>query len=442
MKRSTKLLIGSSLAFLAISFCLNVVFLGKAMAPSAHAGRIRLQGRSELGLLEHVFRGIQQHYVDADKAKDREALLHGGVEGMIRALDDPYSRFMPPEAFTEMRTESSGEFGGLGIVIGMREGRVTVISPMADTPAYRKGVQAGDIVVRVDDEPIEGMGLSEVVDILRGKVGTKVKVTLFRPSVRKLIPVEIVRAKIPLPSVRSAYFEGDIGYAYAPGFTNRTAQDLEEAIEGFEARGMKGFVLDLRSNPGGLLDAAVAVSKLFLAKGKIVSVRDRQGQENTFTSFRARFRPWPLVVLINEGSASASEIVAGAVKDNGRGLLLGAKTFGKGSVQTVVTLRDGSAMALTTAYYYTPSGALIHKKGIPPDIPVSAKPLSTDEILELRNLRARLFSEPSLEERDAMDPDQVYAELSQLDPQLREAVEVVRGSLALSQLAGDGRPGR
>ncbi len=433
MSRIARLLLTTSCIFLAFSFALNLFFLGSSVN-QAHAGKLQLSFQRDLDLVQRVFRGIQEHYVEPEIAKDKTALIHGGVEGMIRALKDPYSRFMPPEGFDDMKTESAGEFGGLGIVIGVRDERVTVIAPIADTPADKQGVLAGDIIVRVDGEPIDNLDLQAVVDLLRGKVGTPVEVTFFRPATRKLITVKIVRAKIPLPSVRSAMLPGGIGYCYAPGFTQKTAPDLQAQLEGFEAKGMKGFILDLRSNPGGLLEAAVAMSKLFLDKGKIVSVKDRAGTENSFMSYRSPLKPWPMVVLINEGSASASEIVAAAIRENERGVLLGGRTFGKGSVQTVIPLQDGSAMALTTAYYYTPSGKLIHKKGIPPDIAVDARPLSTEELIELRELRGQLFAEPSLERKEVLPVEKIVERLAELDSQLGEALGILGGGFRLSTL--------
>jgi carboxyl-terminal processing protease len=418
---------------------MNVLFLTVGVG-RAHAGKIRLRSHRELDLLSKVFQTIRKNYVDKDKAKDQTSLIYGGVEGMIKALDDPYTRFMRPRPFTEMKTESKGEFGGLGIVIGMRDGHVTVISPMAGTPAYKKGVQAADIIVKVNGETVEDLTLNQVVDLLRGKVNTKVEVTFFRPSLRKLIPIEIIRANIPLPGVRSVMLPGRIGYAYAPSFGQKTAVELEKAISSWEKDGLKGFILDLRSNPGGLLDAAVSVGRIFLGPSTIVSVRNRDGAEMTYKSFRRRHQRWPLVVLIDEGSASASEIVAGAVRDNHRGVLVGAKSFGKGSVQTVLPFVDGSAMALTTAYYYTPSGELIHKKGIQPHISVPMKPLTTDKLIELRQMRARLMEEPSLDPKaKKMSTSEVYETLAPLDPQLSAAVNLIQGASLISAVQGKGR---
>lgn len=434
MKRSTKLLLSTSLTFLFLSLGLNVLVLTVGVG-KAHAGKIRLRSNRELDLLYKVYQAIRENYVDRDKAKDKTALIHSGVEGMVRGLDDPYTRFMRPQGFSDMKTESKGEFGGLGIVIGMRDGHVTVISPMAGTPAYEKGVQAADIIVKVNGEPVDDLDLNQVVDLLRGKIGTKVEVTFFRPSLRKLFPVEIIRAKIPLPGVRAVMLPGRIGYAYAPSFAQKTAAELEKAIDQWEKEGLAGFVLDLRSNPGGLLDAAVSVGRIFLGPSTIVSVRNRAGAEMTYKSFRRRHDPWPMVVLIDEGSASASEIVAGAIRDNQRGLLVGSKSFGKGSVQTVLPMADGSALALTTAYYYTPSGELIHKKGIQPDISVSMKPLTTDELIELRQMRARLMEEPSLDQKaEKMTTAEIYQTLAPLDPQLSAAVELLRGSRRIQSL--------
>jgi carboxyl-terminal processing protease len=440
MKRTTKIFLSTSLACLAVSFAVNVGVL-LLWSADASAGKIRLRQNRELDLVDRVYRAIREQYVEKEKARDETALIHGGVEGMLKALDDPYTRFMRPQNYSEMRTESKGEFGGLGIVIGMRDGHVTVISPMSGTPAYKKGVQAGDLIVKINGEPVEGLSLNQVVEQLRGKVGTKVEVTLFRPSLRQLIPVEITRAKIPLPGVRTALLPGNVGYAYAPSFTEKTALEIEEALSGWEKEDLAGFILDLRSNPGGLLDAAVAVCQIFLGPGTIVSVKNRVGTEKKFQTFERKHGNWPLVVLIDEGSASASEIVAGAIRDQNRGLLLGKKSFGKGSVQTVIPLVDGSALALTTAYYYTPSGELIHKKGIEPHISVQLRPLTTDEVIKLRTTRSRLLGEPTLDEdgkeQEPLSTAEVFTQLKPLDAQLAAAHELLTQAGLVRELEAD-----
>lgn len=424
MTRPTKFFLCTALICLGLSMVTN---LGQLLyATRAEAGRIRLSPGRRLNLIQRVFQTIQEQYVEGEKARDETALIHGGVEGMLKALDDPYTRFMKPQNYSEMRTESKGEFGGLGIVIGVREGHVTVISPIAGTPAYEKGVQAGDLIVKINGEPVDDLSLNQVVDQLRGKVGTDVEVTFFRPGLRKLLPITITRANIPLPGVRSTLLAGGIGYAYAPSFTEKTAEEIEAAITGWEKGELNGFILDLRSNPGGLLDAAIGVCQIFLGPGTIVSVKNRAGTEKRFKTYNKPHGDWPLVVLIDEGSASASEIVAGAIRDNKRGLLLGTKSFGKGSVQTVLPLVDGSALALTTAYYYTPAGELIHKKGIKPHVSVSLRPLNTAQVIELRQMRSRLFEEPSLDpEVRKVAADEAFEKLRPLDDQLAAAYELL-----------------
>ncbi len=435
MKRRTKLFLSTSIACLFLSFALNVLLVTVGVG-EAHAGRMRLSTSQELALIQKVYRAIQGQYVDKDKAKDKTALIHGGVEGMLKSLKDPYTRFMRPQNYSEMKTESEGEFGGLGIVIGMRDDHVTVISPMAGTPAYKQGVQAGDIIAKINGEPVDGLSLNQVVEQLRGKVNTEVEVTFFRPSLRKLIPIKITRAKIPLPGVRAALLPGRIGYTYAPSFGQKTAVEIEAAVNEWEKEGISGFILDLRSNPGGLLDAAVDVGKIFLDKGSIVSVKNRAGTEKTFRNYSRKHKNWPLIVLIDEGSASASEIVAGAIRDNGRGILLGNKSFGKGSVQTVIPLIDGSALALTTAYYYTPSGELIHKKGIEPHISVPHRALTTDKLLELRKIRSQLLDEPTLDPgEEKLNTSEAFEKLKPLDGQLSAAYDLILNGAQLRNLA-------
>ena len=384
------------------------------------AAKVRnLQLFEEFFVLRKVMNLVNQQYVE-EKKVDRQQLLYGAIEGVIGTLDDPFTRFMKPETFNDMQTEASGEFGGLGILISVKKDVLTVIAPMPSTPAYREGIQAGDQIIKVDDKPTRGMSVNDAVKILRGPVGSKVVLSIRRKGVRKLLKYEITRAKIKVSSVKARMIDENIAYVHLSGFIKTTGEDLEKAIAEYEKDyELKGLVLDVRNNPGGLLNAAVDVSRVFLGKSKIVSVRSRDGDEVSYSSFAQDHKDFPIVVLTNRGSASASEIVAGAIRDNGRGVLLGEKTFGKGSVQTVLPLPDKSALALTTAYYYTPSGVCIHKKGIRPHIPVSLPKLSDAEVRELRAEREKELTSNEKGE---------FMKVSRFDTQLRRAVDLLRAS--------------
>jgi carboxyl-terminal processing protease len=286
---------------------------------------------------------------------------------------------MEPKVYKEMQVETQGEFGGLGIVISIKDRMLTVVSPIDDTPAARAGIMAGDMIVKIDGKDVIDIALHDAVKLLRGPVGSTVTISVLREGEKETTDYEIVRQIIKLPSVKYWTIAPNIGYIRLTQFIQTSSEDLEKALIDLEKNGAKSIILDLRNNPGGLLTAAVEVGRKFVPKGDIVSIKGRDGEENTYSSFFKYHPLMPLIVLINGGSASASEIVAGAIKDNNRGLLLGKKSFGKGSVQTVISLNDGSAMALTTALYYTPSGVNIHKSGIKPDIVVELPKLTKEQ---------------------------------------------------------------
>lgn len=294
---------------------------------------------------------------------DPADIVYDGISGMLDVLD-PHSNYLDPRNYRKMRSRQEGSFFGVGIIISRRDGKVTVIAPIAGTPAAGKGLRAGDVISTVEDQATEDMTLDDVVDLVRGPEGTTVHLTLQRPAIVQPIEVEIVRARIPQNSVRFAFMlEPGIGYIRLSDFTNTSTREVDEAIQTLKSEGMSSLVFDLRNNPGGALDAAIGVSDLFLVEGQlIVSTRGRTEENNA--TYRAPGRgsrfDGPLVVLVNEGSASASEIVSGAIQDHDRGLVLGETTWGKGLVQTVFSVRD-TGLALTTARYYTPSGRLIQR---------------------------------------------------------------------------------
>ncbi len=320
-------------------------------------------------LFGDVFERVRANYVEP--ADDQE-LIEAAITGMLTSLD-PHSSYMNPKTYREMRVQTRGEFGGLGIEVTMENGLIKVVSPIDDTPAFRAGIEPGDLITHLDNEAIMGLTLQEAVERMRGKVGTDITLTIRRAA-REPFDVTITRAVIQIRSVR-ARLEGDVGYLRITSFSENTETNLKAAIEDLRSEKgdqLAGIVLDLRNNPGGLLDQAVEVSDSFLDKGEIVSTRSRDPEEGQ--RFNARpgdlIDGLPMVVLINGGSASASEIVAGALQDHRRALILGTKSFGKGSVQTIVPLPGHGAMRLTTARYYTPSGRSIQAKGIEPDIEV------------------------------------------------------------------------
>ncbi|WP_319533735.1 S41 family peptidase [uncultured Cohaesibacter sp.] len=322
-----------------------------------------------LSLFGDVFERVRREYVEEPEDK---ALIAAALNGMLTSLD-PHSNYMSPESFEDMTVETNGEFGGLGIQVTLEDGLVKVISPIDDTPAHKAGMLADDLITHLDGQPVRGLTLSEAVDKMRGRVGTKIELTVIREGVEKPFKVEITREIIKISSVRSNAY-GNIGYVRITQFNGQAFAGLKDAIEKLEgeigADKIEGFVLDLRSNPGGQLDQSIAISDTFLDQGEIVSTRGRNKDEIKRYYARAgdMLKGRPLVVLINGGSASASEIVAGALLDHGRATLIGSKSFGKGSVQTIIPLGNNGAIRLTTARYYTPSGTSIQAKGIVPDI--------------------------------------------------------------------------
>jgi len=322
----------------------------------------------ELDLFGSVFERVRSSYVD--KVTD-EKLIEAAINGMLRSLD-PHSSYMNAETFCEMQVQTSGEFGGLGIEVTMEKGVIKVVSPIDDTPAARAGIQSGDLITHIDGKPILGMTLRDAVKKMRGRVGTKIVVRIRRGEAEPF-DVTIERAVITVKSVRYRR-EGNIGYVRITSFTEQTTVGLREALRSFTMDGKKvtGVILDLRNNPGGLLGEAVSVSDAFLDRGEIVSTRGRDGKiTSRFNATKGDLAEGlPVIVLINGGSASASEIVAGALQDHKRAIILGTQSFGKGSVQTIIPLSNRGAMRLTTARYYTPSGRSIQAKGVSPDINV------------------------------------------------------------------------
>jgi carboxyl-terminal processing protease len=327
----------------------------------------------QLKLLADVFVIVERNYVEPVQVKD---LIQGSINGMLETLD-PHSNYMPPDVYKEMQTETRGSFGGVGFEITIRDKVLTVVAPIEDTPASRAGIQSGDMILRVDGKSTKDMTLMDAVKILRGPQGTKVTLTILRKGMAEPMDISLTRAIIPIRSIRSKMLEDGYGYIKITQFIERTHKDLVKALTKLEGKkGLKGLILDLRNNPGGLLDQAVKVADEFLDSGLIVYTEGRvEGQKMKFFATKnVKEHPYPIIVLVNGGSASASEIVAGAFQDHGRAVILGTQTFGKGSVQTIIPLEDGSALRLTTARYYTPKGRSIQAQGISPDIVVADLP--------------------------------------------------------------------
>ena len=325
----------------------------------------------DLRTFTEIFAKIKNDYVEAI---DDKTLLQNAIHGMLSGLD-PHSAYLVPDDYKQLRQGTSGEFGGLGIEVGMEDGFVKVIAPIDDTPASRAGMEAGDLIIRLDDAPVKGMTLSDAVKLMRGKPGSDIILTVVREGVDQPFKVTITRAVIKVRSVKSRTLEQGYGYVRVTQFQTRTGENLRDAIDKLKSENngkLSGLVLDLRNNPGGVLSAAVSVSDAFLKEGIIVYTDGRL--DDAKLKFNAKptdvLDGAPIVVLVNGGSASASEIVAGALQDHHRAVIMGEKTFGKGSVQTILPMENGSALKLTTARYYTPSGTSIQAKGIEPDIEV------------------------------------------------------------------------
>jgi carboxyl-terminal processing protease len=393
----------------------------------------------ELKVFSDVIELIEREYVDEVDTKE---LIQKAIQGMVQSLD-PHSSLLPLEAYEDLQIDTKGKFTGIGIHITMQDGFVTVISPIEDTPAYKAGIKARDRIIKVDGE--SSKDLREAVKMMRGPKGTKVVVTILREGVKKPLEFELIRDVIPIQSVKSLKLEPGYGYIRLSNFTGTTTKELEKALDKLENSDvpLNGLILDLRNNGGGLLNQSIKVSDLFLDEGKILSIKGRN-KKNTKVfkaSASSITRDYPLVVLINGGSASASEIVAGALQDHKRALILGTTSFGKGSVQTVETLRDGAGLKLTIARYYTPNDRSIQAKGIEPDIYLKLRRLDPKEtskkdegLLKEKDLENHLEAEPSKDkQQDSKSEDK---EKGEQKDKVREA-ELRIGPLTVDTLKFD-----
>ena len=329
----------------------------------------------KIDLFGEVLEKINKEYVDEINQSES---MDAAIDGLLQSLD-PYSAYMSPEIFNEMQTETSGEFGGLGIEVNMESGVVKVISPIDDTPASRAGIKAGDYIIKIDDIQVQGKSLSEAVDLMRGPVGSSIILTVRRIGQKKALTFEIVREIIQIKSVKADLLKNNVGYLRLTSFNENSGDQIREQIKEFEKNGnINSYILDLRNNPGGLLSQAIRISDFFLDNGEIVSTKSRKASENRkwFAKKGDLIGGKTLVVLINYGSASASEIVAGALQDHKRAIILGENSYGKGSVQSIIPLKNKGAIRLTVAKYYLPSGKSISEVGVSPDIEIDE---DTDE---------------------------------------------------------------
>ncbi|MHB8483488.1 MAG: S41 family peptidase [Nitrospiria bacterium] len=403
----------------------------------------------ELKTFSEVLSTIQKNYVEETKSKD---LIYGAIKGMLNTLDS-HSSFMPPEVYKEMQVDTKGEFGGLGIQIGMKDNKLTVISPIEGTPADIAGIKAGDVILKVDGQSTANMNLQDAVEKMRGPKGSKVILTIGRENTLEPLVFTLIRDIIKIQSVKSKMLEQGIGYIRLTQFQEHSSRDLEKAFKKLKEEKMQSLILDLRNNPGGLLTSAVEVSEMFLEPGKlIVSIKGRDGKKEEYTSNGPPAQEnFPMIVLVNEGSASASEIVSGALQDWGRAVIVGVQTFGKGSVQTILPLSDGSGLRLTTAKYYTPKGRSIQNVGIDPDIVVKP-PILKDargmainrQILREKDLERHLKNETTKEPEKGSSPPALPEgeedmpllndKKEQEDIQLQKAVDLLKSWKIFKQL--------
>ncbi len=407
-----------------LSFALAAVLIGKWTIRTVNAD----SSYEELKSFTEVLTLIKKDYVDEVKTKD---LITSAIKGMVSSLD-PHSGYMTPDSFKELQVETKGEFGGLGIQIGIKDNVLTVIAPIDDTPAYKAGIKAGDKIVKIAGETTKNMEIEKAVKLMRGPKGSPIVLTIIREGWTESKNFTIVRDIIKIKSVKPKMLESTIGYIKLTQFQESTAADLSSALAGLKKDGMTSIILDLRNDPGGLLNSAVDVSQQFLpVKKLVVYIKGRAGDKiEYFTDGdKPSYTEFPMVVLVNQGSASASEIVAGALKDWKRAIIIGTQTFGKGSVQSLIPLSDGSGLRLTTAKYYTPSGTSIQNVGITPDIVVK---LTTAEghvnhtVIRERDLEGHLKNETVKEENEEKETTAPFEVEEKDDLQLQRAIDTLK----------------
>jgi carboxyl-terminal processing protease len=439
-RRSYFRYIPSVFAWVAFSLLIGVSYEG-VLAGTEEAYK-------NIEVLSEVLHKIERNHVED---ADPKALIYGAIKGMVGTLD-PHSFFMGPDEYKELIMETKGSFTGVGVEITVRDNVLTVVSPIEGTPAFRAGIKAGDQIIKIDDKLTKDFTIMDAVKFIRGPKGTKVQLTIKRKDTEKPLDFTITRDVIPIKSVRSLSLPFDIGYVRIRNFQGNTSQELSQALKEIEDnKGLKGFILDLRNNPGGLFTQALSVADAFLDSGVIVSIKGRdEKEEKMYADKDVSLRGYPMIVMINEGSASASEIVAGALQDNKRALTLGTTTFGKGSVQTLFSLSDGSGLRLTTALYYTPSGRSIQASGITPDIevayipPVEEPKVIGSLVIREEDLEGHIeqeSGEPTEEDQgeSLSDEGSRIQQLLEDDNQLNRAIQIIK-SWDLFSTMGKQRP--
>jgi len=391
---------------------------------------------SQIELFSYALTTIQAEYAEEPAPKD---LIYGSLQGMLSSLD-PHSQFLTPDDYKELKTETQGKFGGLGIEISVRDGLLTVITPIEDTPAWKAGIMAGDRIVKIEDELTRDLSLSDAVKKLRGKPGTDIHITVLREDEFKIQDFTITREIIHIQDVKNVQIlEDKIGYIRLTEFREDSFKEFDKALKKLKADGAEGLIIDLRNNPGGLLNVAINITEEFLPAGEIiVTTKGRRPSQETVaksSNTDPTFTSWPMAVLINQGSASGSEIFAGAIKDNKRGVIIGEKSFGKGSVQSVIPLPDGSGIRLTTSKYFTPSGVSIHGVGIEPDIVVKRITPVTEKDEDEQNNIDKIFEKIESKAPDGEDSQEAKMSPAELearkrlleDNQVQAALSVLKG---------------
>lgn len=432
-----------------VSIVLISVMVAGALFLNGGGGEVKADTKNvyrNLDVFTEVLRQIEKNYVDP---QEPQKLIYGAIKGMVQSLD-PHSSFMTKEEHQELMMETKGSFSGIGIEITVKDHILTVVSPIEDTPAYTVGIKAGDKIIKVEGESTKDMTLMDAVKKIRGPKGTQVKLTIAREGAQKPLEFSITRDVIPLQSVKYYSLTPEMGYVRISNFQSKTAKDLSIALEELEKPGkLEGLIIDLRNNPGGLLSQAIEVSELFLDSGVIVTTKGRNSSQNIkATAHKIEIqRDYPIIVLVNGGSASASEIVAGALQDNKRAVILGTRTFGKGSVQTILPLSDGSGLRLTTSLYYTPSGRSIQSSGIIPDIELAYAPPSEKKekkphrFMREEDLKGHMQNEKeevgkTPEKNQENDKDTKAKMLVEKDNQVRHALELLKTWGIFSKING------
>lgn len=431
---------------LLLVFCLG---LGLLLSGQSKVAAVPREDYESLEVFTNILAIVKKNYVDEVNTKE---LITGAINGMLNSMD-PHSAYLTPDLYKELQMDTQGKFGGLGIEITIRDGVLTVVSPIEDTPAFKAGIKAGDQILKIEDEFTKDMSIMQAVKKMRGPKGTKINLSIKREGGTDLLNFTIVRDTVRVQSVRSRVLEEGYGYIRLAQFQERTDRDLQKALEKLssEKGGIKGLVLDLRNNPGGLLTQAVRVADLFLDSGMIVYTEGRleSQRQKYFARKEGSWTEFPIVVLVNGGSASASEIVAGALQDHKRAVILGTKTFGKGSVQTILPLDDNAALRLTTARYYTPKGRSIQATGIVPDIVIENMSVQEAKAEEKRRLGVREENLPGhlqnqqgqkeqkeqeKQEKQEKPAQQEKEDSTENDAQLKRALELLKGWDVFKQL--------